>query len=527
MSGKKKILTDKEANRVRLMAEDNPTGALKELRTIYEVKRGLQVGRQFTIDAIGRTAKRRTPLTTTGSLDQEFTSDFSRTELLSTGRDIFQNFSFAYGIKRQHIKNVIGVGPRLQLTTGDEEYNERGEKYFNRRKNLIDVRRRPFNASLRVGESAEILDGDYGIMIVQKGQVQYIEGDRIRDPTKGKRVKRRKYINGVETTMPGTPLAYHLWNRGPTPGSMRYAKRVQEENFIHCYRDERFDQARGMPWIVSAVNDLQDLRETLEAAKGKWKIENMLGVAIESDLPESSDLLSLWGNLTDFTEGDAKGNDEEKYEVKLGQGIHSFELRPGEKIKTIESTTPNNTFEPMTLLLIRIIALTLDMPLEIALQYFTRGSYSAHRASFLQYRDAITMRRSEIEENKLDRLMGWMLRRAIKTGALVGPKTEVKDPTEHIWQWPGMGLLDPDKQRKGDAMGYGIGVESQSDICGRDGRHWQDVATQRIKEIAWIEKAAKEAGVDPNKVLPNTEVAIAAAGSASENENDDGENNDD
>ena len=78
----------------------------------------------------------------------------------------------------------------------------------------------------------------------------------------------------------------------------------------------------------------------------------------------------------------------------------------------------------------------------------------------------------------------------------------------HEWQWPGLAILDPDKQRKGDREGYKLAVESLADITARDGKFWQDVITKRIKEIKWIEDAAKKAGIDPNRVLP----AVAAPG---------------
>lgn len=502
MASPKKLLTEKQADRIRKTAETDPQKALKDLRSTMAVRAGIHSGRKFSIDAIKRTTKRRAPLSGTGSLDQEFMSEHSRKELIATARDLFLNFSFGKGILRQHVKNMIGVGPRLQATTIDDKYNKRAEEYWNRTKNNIDVRKMSFAASLRVGEQSEVIDGDYGQAIVEGGHTQFIEADRIGDPPADKRVRGRQYVGGVELKKDGCPVAYHIWNRSKTiRGKMTYNRRIEYENFIHCFRPERFDQTRGMSWLVSAVNDMQDLRETLDAAKGKWKLENMLGVAIESDAPENDTLTSLWGELTGYTESDSDGNAENKNQVKLGQGIHSFELRPGEKIKTIESTTPNNTFEPMTLLLIRMIALVLDMPLEIALQYFTKGSFSAHRSAFLQYDESVKTRRQEIEEGKIDRLYGWKIQRAIKAGELAGPEGDT-NPTTHLWQWPSLGLLDPDKQRKGDKEGYKLAVESISDITGRDGKFWQDVAEQRIKEIVWITDACKAAKVDPAMVLP-------------------------
>lgn len=510
MSSKKnkKLITPAQEERIRKLADTDPINAVKELRATVAARVGLAKARKYSVDAISRTPKRRTPVSSTGSLDQELPSEYDRRTMISTSRDIFFNYALPAGILRGHVKNMIGHGPRLQMTTEDDEYNARAENYWNRRKDLIDVRGMSFAESIQVGESREVVDGDYGVVLVKGGQTQHIEGDRIQDPPGDKKTRGRKYVSGVEMTREGIPIAYHIWNRGRTKNQMRYGGRIEAKNFIHCFRPSRFDQARGFPWLISAVNDMQDLRETFEAAKGKMKIENMLGLAIKSQMPEADEITSLWGGLTPYQESDAEGNDENRYEVQMGQGVHSFQLRDGEEIQVIESKTPNQYFEPMTLLLVRQISLPLDMPLEIALQFFTRGSYSGHRAAFIQYFEAAKQRRSQIEHNRLDREAGWVLRRAIKAERLEGPKDESVNPTSHIWQWPGLALLDPDRQRKGDTTGYKLGVESLADITGRDGKFWQDVALQRIKEIQWIEAAAKEAKVDPNKVLP----AVAAPG---------------
>jgi len=502
MASKKKLITKSQATRIRKMANTNPAEALKELKATVAVRSAVAVASKFSIDAIKSTPKRRRPTSITGTLDQEFRSDQERNTLISTSRDLFLNFSFSKGILRQHVKNVIGIGPRLQANTTDDEFNDRAEAYWNRRKNNLDVRGRSFNANLRIGEACEVVDGDYGIILKGKGKEQFIEADRIKNPPDKKMVKGHSYVAGVEADKTGMPLAYHIWNRGNRTGKMTYAESIPADDFIHCFDSERFDQYRGLCKATSATNDMQDLRETIEAAKGKWKLENMLGVAITSDMPDSEEISSLWGELTNYQIEDEQGNDESRYEVKLGQGVHSFELKPGEKVSTIESKTPNNTFEPMTMLLIRFIALTLNMPIEIALQYFTKGSYSSHRASFLQYHDAVKMRRAEIEETRIDREYRWVISSGILHGYLDGPKDLKIDPTSHEWQWPGLNILDPDKQRKGDKEGYKLAVESISDITGRDGNYWQDVARQRVKEIKWITELAKSEGIDPNSVLP-------------------------
>lgn len=503
MPRSKKLITLNDAKRIRKMAETDAVAAAKELRETIAVRTGVEAARSFSIDAIKSTSKRRTPRGQTGSFDQEFSGSTDYDTLIATGRDIFQNFSFGAGIVNSHVKNMIGIGPILQLVTDDDEYNRRGEAYWNRKKNTMDVAGKTFVQNVKIGERREVEDGDYGIVFLRGGRTQYIEADRIggRSDEHHKRFQSDTVSGGVERRKSGELVQFHVYNRGRTAGRKTWARAYPAKDFVHCYNPKRFDQSRGACWMTAALNDLRDLQETLEAAKGKWKIDNMLGVAITSAMPESSELASLWGVMTQFDGTDAEGNTQDNYEVKLQQGVHSFEMRPGDDIKVLGNTTPNTTFEPMTILIIRIVALTLDMPLEIALQYFTRGSYSAHRAAFLQYWEAIKARRKDIEEIHLDRLVRWTLRRAIKSGKLKGPRKGV-DPDVFKWQWPGFPILDPDKRRRGDREGYKLRVESLSDITGRDGKFWQDVALQIIREIKWITEQAEKEGVDPALVLP-------------------------
>jgi len=529
---KKNLITPTQAKRLNELATKDPERALKELKYTVAARGAIDRASKFSFDAIQKTPKRKRPSSTTGSLDQEFTGgDGDRNTMVATLRDLFQNFGFAKGLLRAHVKNVVGSGPIVQATTDDEEFNRQAEAYWNTRKDRLDIRGMlGFTDMLDVGEQREIVDGDYGLAIVRGGFLQAIEGDRIKDPPADKKAKNRIYESGVEMTREGRPVAYHVYNRGRRPGQMRYAKRIDADDFIFCYRADRFDQVRGISWPLSSTNDLVDLKETMEAAKGKWKIENMLGVAIKSAAPESADLFSLWGGrVTPYEAKDSKGDQDEKYEIKLGQGVHSFELAEGEEIQVIESKSPNNNFEPFTYLLIRMAALCMDMPLEIALQYYTRGSYSSHRAAFLQYYQSVYKRRGQIERIKLDRIYNWVIQRAIKAKELPRPKGNAPS-FSHKWQWPGLPLLDPDRERRADKEAYKLAVVSLADIEGRDGNFWQDVAERRLKEIKWIQERAKEIGVDPAYAIPQVADPGQEAVGSTETEgvdDDDGDDGDD
>lgn len=502
MASKKTLITETQNKRIQKLAQTDPVKAHKELQATIAVRRAGPAATKFTIDAIAHTTKRKRVSRITGSMEQDIGTAQDAIAIIAHARDLFTNFGFGKGIVKQHLKSVIGIGPRIKPTTGDLEYNKRAAKHWNQKKDRLDIRGvLSFTKSLKIGERSEAIDGDFGIILVRGGKTQFIEADRIADPPGDKKIRGRKYVNGVEMNRRGVPLAYHIHTRGQHKGQKTYQQRVPAENFIHAHNPERFDQVRGISWFVAALNDLRDLYETVEAVKGKWKIENMIAIAIKSALPEANDLASLWGTPTEITTKDANDKDEERFQVKLGQGVHSFELLPGEDIQIIESKTPNNNFEPFTMLLIRFIALALEMPLEIALQFFSRGGYSAHRSALLQYHESVIARRKEIEDNRIDRLYRWVISRGIKSGELDAPAAG-EDEWAHEWQWPGLKLLDPDKERRADQMGYKLAVTSLDEITARDGLDWKEVATQRIEEVKFIIDEANKAGVPVAAILP-------------------------
>lgn len=508
--GKHKLITKEQASGLRKTAMKDPQKALKDLNATVMVNRGIKNARKFGFDIIRTSPKRRAPLPHTGSLDQEFTGKFERDKMIATIRDLFQNFSFAKGLLRQHIKNIFGKGPMLQCDTGDRGFDAEQEAWFEEWGLECDIRGvLPFSKYVKVAESSVVRDGDCGnILDRRRGKLQGIEGDRIANQPGHQNTVRMQH--GVEMDAKGRPLFYHIWNRRRMRGSMRYARKVSAENFIHYLLAERYNQVRGIPEVASSGTDMQDLRETMETTKGTLKIQNMLAVAIESDAATMADN-SIWGGLTEYDETDMEGNDESRFEVKIGEGVHSFELRPGEKAKTIQPSVPHQQFEPFVLFLIRLAAMPLGMPLEVALQYFTRGGYSAHRSALLQYYDNCIARREDIRLFLLDKIHRFALGWAFDNNVLSIPekKSDAEDakpirPYRHLWQWPGLRLIDPDKERKADVNGYNLTVENIDSIAARDGRYWQDVVRQRIREIKFIEEESKAAGIDPALVLPQT-----------------------
>jgi len=442
--------------------------------------------------------------------------------LIATVRDHGINVGFIRSLAKTHVDNVVGGGPILQVQTKENDWNQRVELYLAREAERSDYRGiLSLGQQARLCEKATIADGDVGAIMILGGQLQWIEADRIYDPPADRQAGNRVYVHGVEKDSTDRPLAYHVWDRGRSQFSNSYAGRYEREFFIHCFDPERFAQDRGLSAFVAALNDSQDLREFLEAVKGCAKIENILGLVFKTDLAKSGTTNPL-GLPTSFDDTDALGATERRKEIAIGQGAWTLDLLPGEDVTTVQRTTPGPQFEPFVFMFLRFIALAVDMPLEIALHYYSRGSFANIKGAIGQYHASILVRRSRLEQQFLNRWANWRIDDGIRlwvAGDLVNglkPPRGVKiDPHDYVWQWPMLPLFEPEKEIDNDAKAYKLGAASLSSINAKRNQDWEQITRQKLRERIRIREIGTEEGattadveaVMPQLLLPGEPIA--------------------
>ena len=501
----KPLLTKTQSASLRKIARNDPQGAYKKMAAMVTVERGI---RQFgNIDAIKATSSRKTPRRVVGSVDQEFSNFSDRNTMIATARDLETNLSICRGLINVDVNNVVGAGPVLQMRTDDPEYNARTEKFFKHWslapncdiRGILD-----FGNFIRLTRRRTVVDGDMATVFARGGKLQGIEGDRIDNPPrKGKRSKTFKLVFGIEVDKVAKPHAYHFWDRGRSRGMRKYSGRRVAKDVVHAFDPERFDQNRGVSALLSAINDMQDVREVLNATKGTMKLENILGIFTATALPQSATADPM-GLLTQYAATNAEGNDEQREEVQIGQGVFTMNGEPGEEVKTIEKHTPGKQFEPFMLLQIRMACLALDMPLEIGFMYYTRGSFSSLKGAIGQYHATVRRKRTHLESQVCDRILQWKISAAIARGELEPPKKAETDRWAHTWQWPQLPLLEPGKEIEADSKAYNLKTTTLSNINAKRGAFWEDTIRQQAREVKRIEEIAQEEGVDPALLMPRT-----------------------
>ncbi len=497
-----------------LMKEGKTAQALTYLDNAIKVRTAMA-----QIDCIQHTSKRRGPVHNVCTLDSEFSSHYNRDEMISTARDLEVNFSLARGLIQTHVNNVVGRGPRIQYKTADTEWNARAEKWFNRWGRECDIRGiLNWGRFIRLIERRTITDGDVGCILAPGRKLQGIESDRIANPP-DVHSSDPDWVFGVKVDELLTPKAFGIYSRG-NPNhcagrrSQDFQRVVSARNFVYSYDPDRFDQVRGLSALVSAINDLQDAREGLEAVKGAIKLENILGIVLKTK-PTSSSTFNPLGELTDYDITAADGSSETRKEVKIEQGVNTINIEPDEDVHAFERKTPNDTFEPWMLFEIRLAAMALDMPLEIAFHYYTRGSFSSLKGAIGQYHTAINVRRERLEDQVCTRIARWAIlsgirqwRREVAKGTPEAARRGLEPPAEPElaiafgWTWDQLPFLEPDEQIQADTDEYKLMASTLQKITGKRGDDWEDVLTQRAREYKKAEEIAQEVDMPVQLLLP-------------------------
>lgn len=510
-SAAKPLLNRTEQALIKRTAKEDPAKARKDLGNMIAVKRGLQECAK--IDGITNSPSRRQPMRQVRTLDYEFRTQKDRDTMVAQVRDLVMNFSLMRGILRTHVNNVAGNGPRLQMTTTDMEYNDRFEAYWRQVfatncdvSGVLD-----FGRFVRVGFWDFLRDGDAALGIIEKPgflKLQGITGDRIADPPKEHKRKTRQYTYGIEMDAKAMPLRVHVYQSGKGQPRRDYAGSFKWDDVCWMYDPESFEQRRGISRFVSAINDNQDIREILEAAKGTMKLENWLGVFIKKHPGDSAQQGPFAGNDT-YSAYTNDGGTDERREFMVAPGININELMPDEDIQSVKKETPGSTFQEAILFQARLAGLVTGMPLEVALQYYTRGSYAALKGALRQYHGVVIQERENLEFMVCDRVLMRVQNHAHAQYAATGGKMGVEPPKEgtinpyaHAWQWPVLLSLEPEKQELADHRRYALGKCSLDDMSKAENKDWLDITRQRIKEYQTIIQMAKDAEVPPEWVLP-------------------------
>lgn len=343
--------------------------------------------------------------------------------------------SYAKGIVHTLAIDVIGKGPRLHVTTENEEANSIVQRNWH-----SWARAARFARKLQVMRLSKCVDGEaFGELVTNRRlrhavQLdlrvtecdQYSTPQGIFDPT--------RMVDGIQFDEFGNPEVYHRLKYHP--GGWGYSYEVDEipaEEVVHLFRADRPGQHRGIPEVTTSLPLFQHLRRytlaTIAAAETSAKLTAVM---------QTPNILTL-----DSSGNPVNPNVKEFDHVDIDYDTITA-LPEGYTLNAFDPKQPITSYDDFVRAILREIARPLHMTAVIALGDASGTSYSGGRLDVQTYQQAIENERAYWEEECLDRVLSAWFDEAVLAGLIPGDIGHF-DELPHQWVWDNREHVDPAK----------------------------------------------------------------------------------
>src|SRR5258705_2081689 len=335
-------------------------------------------------------------------------------------------------------------------------------------------------------------------------RIRLIEADRVMSPF-GMPVDAPRTIDGqpqlfggVELTQDGEVDAY--WISPRHPFGMGYISIPAPSEFVRisvygdetgrptallCSEMERPEQRRGVPILAKCLMEMKNLQRYIESTTIQNVIKSYFTSFVTSQMPSTE---MFQGIVDEETVQDIL-IDRNPYQVRLGPGIVNW-MRPGDSITFPTNAGPDKEFDAYVTAMCKFIGACLGIPYEVLLKQFN-ASYSASRASLLQFWSRIKMSRQQIVDQFCQPVyLAWMME-AVAKGIIKAPRFFEDVRIQRAWtkaSWSGSspGSIDPLKEILASDRKVRMGVSTLERECLEiNGSDWRANSTQQGIELEY------------------------------------------
>lgn len=400
--------------------------------------------------------------------------------LRNRSRDLYMGGGFATGAIKTIRTNVVGSGLMLSANpdykflkiTKEEadEWRKNTEREWTLWASSVNCdaeRRQNFYQLQSLAVISALLSGDvFAILpVIKRPGVPYdlcvglIEADRVCDP-EPKPIDKNIY-GGVEIGKYGETLAYWVTKNHPGAAPHNSADWKQEwkrvlafgaktgrRNVLHIMCDvERPAQRRGVPLLAPVIELLKQLSRYTEAELMAAVISGMFTIFVKHSTDKNSPLTPMFPSGVPGMGPETAPAEKNAYQMGNGAVVH---LDKDEEIQAANPGRPNTAFENFVVAICRQIGTSLEIPYELLVKHFT-ASYSAARASLLEFWKMVNMRREWLSASFCQPVYEEWLSEAVIKGRVSAPGFFDDPAIRAAWSradWFGdsQGQLDPEKE---------------------------------------------------------------------------------
>lgn len=437
-------------------------------------------------------------LATESSLNHELRTDLNR--LRSRGRDLVQNNDYAVKFAGMCRDNIIGPGGvrlqvRIEETKGvpDRAANAAIEAAWQDWCSACDITGRQ---SLRdlcatlVGGLPS--DGEFLVRVVRGADagnkygiaLQLIDVDRI-DTTMniGATQTTNAVIMGVEVDAYRRPVALHLFAAHPNDGtgSSRQRVRVPTTETLHCFKIERAEQMRGIPWMSAGMLSLHHL--------GNFKLSALLAAEHGAN---------HYGFFTTPDGAPPIGTEDAEGQAITTSQPGTYDTLPmGVSFTPHESKYPNEVFGPFVKTTLQRIASGWRVAYHSLANDLEGVSYSSIRSGSLEERDRWASDQEWFISVFMEPVYKMWLQTALFMGAITTangsalPASKIAKFSAHEWQARRWEWVDPKGDMEAKILAVKAGLMAPQDLANAMGYDFDDT----LSSIAAAQAMAKQLGV--------------------------------
>lgn len=336
------------------------------------------------------------------------------------------------------------------------------------RQSWVDVQKLVIKSIARDGECLVVMvrgfDNEFGFAL------QVLESDHLDENYNTVLSNGNRIVMGVELNRWGAPVAYHLNTSHPGDDTQMFQgknyRRIPAADVLHLYIDDRAGQVRGVPWMHTAINRL-----------------NQVGAYEEAELIAARIASSKMGFYTSPDGDQYVGDEDDDGNLLMDMEPGVLEQLPaGVDFTAFDPQHPTSAYQAFIKTALRGAASGLNVAYNTLANDLEGVNFSSIRSGVLEEREQWRAIQSWLSQQLCRRVYRAWLVQALTTQALALPQRKFDKFTSVEWQPRGWAWVDPLKDQQANALAVELGVMSRTEIAATQGRDFEDTLRQLERE---------------------------------------------
>lgn len=396
------------------------------------------------------------------------------------------NNTYARGIVTTLAHDLVGIGPRLQMTglnRDDARFVESEFVAWASATNLGEKLRTMRMARAQDGEGFAVQVHNAGLRVPVKLDLWLFEAEQCASSAAA--LPDPRAVDGIQYDQWGNPQVYDILRSHP--GGLAYVSadplQIPARDVLHFFIPERPGQRRGIPEITPALPLFAQLR--------RWTL------AVLAAAETAADLAAILRTQDAASPDEAAAADAfERIEFER-RAIMT--LPAGWDITQMKAEHPNSTYGDVKREILNEISRCLLVPYNVAAGNSSGYNFSSGKLDFQIYFRSVEVDRSRMEAQVLEPVFAAWLREAqLIDGYLPQHLRMIGTNWAHGWQWPGFESIDPVGEAQAQQIRLSSLTTTLADEWARQGYDWEE----KIEQIGLERKRMASLGLTFADVMP-------------------------